>query len=86
MTRKINLFIWLWAKAQKNRDVARMEQLLEHRWFRLWWWIFISGWPNGLHSTAKAAVERILQEKGMIPTPPERPSERAMRIATEARP
>lgn len=82
--RNVMRFTSLWYRAQKKGNVARMENLLEHKWFAFWWCIFTEGHKGQpMWSTAQAAVTRILEEKGMIPTPPERPSERAMRIAEE---
>ncbi len=74
----------LWHKAQKTRNVERMESLLQPKWFPFWWQILaydIRAIGTPRWSTAFAAVERILAEKAMIELPPERPSERAMRMA-----
>lgn len=76
------LFYKRWHKAQKRRDIRQMEYLLEARFFRFWWAEFIQmRQAQPFWSTAKAAVERILTERGMIAPEPERPSERAMRMA-----
>lgn len=76
-------FWYLWKEAQKLRDVPRMEELLTGRWLRFWWGLR-SETQND--SDVESAIQIILQKEKVIPVPPERPSERAMRLASANRP
>lgn len=73
-------FIRLWKKAQQAKDVEEMEAFLRPRWLNHWWYAHkqASGtWKTDTFCT----IEMILQRAGLIGTPPQRPSERAMEEA-----
>ena len=72
-----------WHKLQKAKDVEGMEALLQPEYLKIWWELWMqTDWKQCFYSTCKGAVELILQRMNLIGTPPERPSERAMRIAS----
>lgn len=75
----------MWSEAQKLRDVDRMDELLTLRWLRFWWSL---RWqvPSVNAPDIEAGIEIILQKLGLVPVPPERPSERAMRLASAGKP
>lgn len=80
------LRLWsLWLEAQKLRDVPRMEELLSLRFLRYWWALRFQV-PSAREADPIGAVEYILQKAGLLPVPPERPSERAMRLASADKP
>jgi hypothetical protein len=81
--RDVARFWRLWSEAQRLRDIPRMEALLKLKWLPFWWTMKTE---QPLNPDIEGAIEIILQNAGVIPVPPERPSERAMRLANAGKP
>ena len=75
-------FLARWAKAQKAKDIEAMEEMLTLPYLNYWWWALRE---LHLHPQVKnnimSCIERTLVKASFIADSPERPSERAMRLA-----
>lgn len=63
----LSLFISRWHRAQKRKDIAAMEELLQPKWLNCWYW---SG-PLGVqwNQTREEAIKIILQTLNLIGKP-----------------
>lgn len=69
---------------QRNKDIEGMEAMLDLEFVDLWWWTLARATQTHHITAARCALERTLQKAGLVSEPPERPSERAMRMADQA--
>lgn len=74
----------LWLLRQRQKNIAGMESMLDMEFLDLWWWTFMRATQHHHIQAAKGALERTLQKAGLVSEPPERPSERAMRMADQS--
>ena len=83
--KSLDMFCENWYDAQKRKDVEAMERLLEVRWLNHWWWARERASTNKVFSEmCLGCIERTLMKAGIIGDRPERPSERAMRLASRS--
>lgn len=75
-------FLGRWQKAQKERDIEAMEEMLTLPYLNYWWWA-LRELPlvQVVKNDITACIERTLIKASFIADRPERPSERAIRLA-----
>lgn len=76
------LFSQLWHRAQKAKNIERMEQLLQPKFLNLWWQCYLGAQHEAgmvqWRSTCLAAITQILERLNLVTPRPPRPSEIAM--------